>query len=412
MQRKSIPRDEIIPFFRKACEEYGLSESSQSDHIRTLRHLYNYLEDGGISDYTEDIGLRFVEESFSDPSLSRPTQNRRRAAVNLLNNALSGKPFSELKRHERVWNFQGDVGQEVLAFIDRLSENRPSPQTIYNYKHVLEPFVERLRLDGVTLNTLNEDEVMGFVSSVQNQKPDCLYIFRNFLTFLYERGSVKQDFAEMFRHIRLPHKDKLPSFYTPAEVKQVEDSIDRANALGKRAYAIILLASRLGLRSSDIRFLRFENLDWESNVIRLLQYKTKREVELPLLADVGQAIIDYVTNGRPQSNLKFVFTTHHTPYRVLNQCSLSTLVRDIIAKSGVDKRGRHAGPHTLRHSLATTMLHNATGLPVISASLGHSTTESTKVYLNVDIPCLLECSLMVPPVENGFYNQKGGLLYD
>lgn len=412
MQRQTIPRDEIIPFFKQSCTKYGLSEPCVCDHVRTLRHLYIYLEDGGIADYTADVGLRFVEESFSDTQISSATKNRRRASVNLLNNALAGKPFSELKRHERVWNFDGDVGQEVLAFIERQAENRPSPQTIYNYKLALEPFVERLRLDGVTLDTLNEDEVMGFVSSVQNQVPDRLYIFRNFLSFLYEHGVVKEDFAAMFRHIRLPHRNKLPSFYTPSEVKQMEDSIDRANAIGKRAYAIILLASRLGLRSSDIRFLRFENLDWEANVIRLVQYKTKREVELPLLADVGEAIIDYVTNGRPQSNLKFVFTTHHTPYRVLNSCSLATLVRDVIAKSGVVTRGRHAGPHTLRHSLATTMLHNATGLPVISASLGHSTTESTKVYLNVDIPSLLECSLPVPAVEKGFYDQKGGILYD
>ena len=65
----------------------------------------------------------------------------------------------------------------------------------------------------------------------------------------------------------------------------------------KRDYAVILLASRLGLRSSDIRMLEFKNIDWDLNEIRIMQHKTKRSLSLPLLSDVGDAIIDYIKNG-------------------------------------------------------------------------------------------------------------------
>ena len=80
--------------------------------------------------------------------------------------------------------------------------------------------------------------------------------------------------------------------------------------------------------------------------------------------------------------------------------------------SGVDTKNRKKGAHALRHSLATNMLQNDITMPVISSILGHSTTESTKTYLAVDIKHLLECALVVPPVDKNFYIQKGGILYD
>lgn len=80
--------------------------------------------------------------------------------------------------------------------------------------------------------------------------------------------------------------------------------------------------------------------------------------------------------------------------------------------SGVDCKGRHAGPHALRHSLATSMLGEGTSLPVVSSVLGHASSESTMYYLGVDVPSLLKCSLQVPPVAEGFYTQKGGILYE
>ena len=80
---------------------------------------------------------------------------------------------------------------------------------------------------------------------------------------------------------------------------------------------MILLASRLGLRGSDIVNLNLNNLDWENNVIRLTQQKTGQEVILPLLTEVGNALAEYLRYVRPQSNIKTVFLSLSPPIRPL-----------------------------------------------------------------------------------------------
>ena len=108
-------------------------------------------------------------------------------------------------------------------------------------------------------------------------------------------------------HIKLRKKERIPSYYTTEEIKVIENSVSRSSALGKRNYAMILLASRLGLRASDIMSLKFSDIDWDNDLIRLRIQKTGKTIELPLLADVGNAIIDYLRYGRPASTSQTYF---------------------------------------------------------------------------------------------------------
>jgi integrase/recombinase XerD len=153
-------------------------------------------------------------------------------------------------------------------------------------------------------------------------------------------------------------------------------------------------------------------LDWDSNVINLVQYKTKKEIELPLLAVIGEAIIDYIQNGRPKSDSKTIFLTANAPYTPLSVPGLSSIISGIIYKAGIETKDRHHGAHCLRHSLATQLLEQGTTLPVISETLGHSNSQTTMIYLGVDVTGLLRCSLEVPPVPESFYMQKGGWFYE
>ena len=172
-----------------------------------------------------------------------------------------------------------------------------------------------------------------------------------------------------------------------------------------------MLASRLGLRGSDIVNLNLNNLDWENNVIRLTQQKTGQEVILPLLTEVGNALAEYLRYVRPQSNIKTVFLSLSPPIRPLSIGTFRCILVEYFREAGVKFQEKHHGPHSLRHSLASRMLENGISMPVISEALGHSTTETTLSYLKIDINALLRCSLSVPPVSDDFYNQKGGVLY-
>ena len=191
----------------------------------------------------------------------------------------------------------------------------------------------------------------------------------------------------------------------------MEMSVSRSSVKGKRDYAMILLASRLGLRASDIISLSLSNIDWDNNLIQLVQQKTQKSIRLPLLPEVGEAIIDYIMNGRPNHSSNTLFLTLRGPFRPLCQNQFSQIVGKYMQKSGVNIAGRHHGVHCLRHSVAGALLKNEVPLPVISQSLGHSSTASTMIYLNIDIDALMKCSLNVPTVSDDFYNQNGGALY-
>jgi integrase len=188
-------------------------------------------------------------------------------------------------------------------------------------------------------------------------------------------------------------------------------SIDRANALGKRNHAIVLLAARLGLRASDIAGLRFENLHWEQSMIVLNQHKTGRELQLPMLTDVGEAIIDYLKYGRPESKEPHVFLQGRSPFTRIYSHSITCVVHRSFVRAGVNIENRRHGPHALRHSLAGILLEKGTVLPVISEVLGHEYTSSTEYYLRIDLKSMRQCALNVPLVSTSFYNQKGGYFY-
>ena len=168
---------------------------------------------------------------------------------------------------------------------------------------------------------------------------------------------------------------------------------------------MVLLASRLGLRASDVAGLKFSEIDWENCTITRKQYKTGRTITLPLLSDVGEAIIDYILNARPKTNgIDSIFISHKCPYRPCSSVAFTNLVRRIISRSVVSSDGRH--------SLATALMNDGVEFPVISEVLGHKSVLSTTFYLGVSVKNLLDCSLEVPIVQDDFYTQKGGEFYE
>ena len=184
-------------------------------------------------------------------------------------------------------------------------------------------------------------------------------------------------------------------------------SIDRSSPKGKRDYAMILITARLGLRATDVCCLTFENILWEHSLIVLKQQKTGEVIELPLLQEIGEAIIDYLKYGRSKSELPYIFLQVNCPYDRLYRSTLHSIVCFYLRRAGIKyEREKKHGPHALRHSLAGILLEKKTPVPIISEVLGHRSTESTRHYLRIDMNSLRECALEVPPVSPTFY--EGG----
>jgi integrase len=238
-----------------------------------------------------------------------------------------------------------------------------------------------------------------------------LRAIRTFLKFLFEQGLLKKDISISVPKDKHQKQAKPPSVFSVDEIQKMIGKIDRARPCGKRDYAIILIAARLGLRASDIAGLKFENLFWEQSIISICQYKTGRELQLPLLAEVGEAIIEYLKYGRPISDEPFLFLGGRSPFGRMHSCGITNLVNRAFILSGVNIEHRHHGPHALRHSLASLLLEQSTVLPVITEVLGHENSRSTKYYLRIDLTSMRQCMLDAPAVADGFYNQKGGCFY-
>lgn len=195
--------------------------------------------------------------------------------------------------------------------------------------------------------------------------------------------------------VKARKQNRIPSVWTKENVEKLIQAIDRGNPAGKRDYAIILLAARLGIRTIDIKRLKLTDLNWAESQIELQVSKTGAMAHLPLLPDVGWAIIEYLKNGRPKVASPYVFLRHLAP---LEPFSDEDRLHQIIIKYMRIARipispNKKKGMHSLRHTLASRLLAEKTPLPIISDILGHASTESTAVYLKIDVQQLRQCAL-------------------
>lgn len=357
-----------------------------------------------------DVGEQFLD-AIPEWHISYCRALRR--SVLLLTDYLSyGKIRSKIVQYV-THELSGEIGEVAKDFIISLAAKRYVNSTLKEYQRILSYLI--IYLSGNSIYRpyeIGEKEVLSFISSIQYCKRGTLIIMRSFCRYLYEQKIIGHDIGYIIGKDNYPVREKLPSVYDAKEIKQIEDAVNRSSAVGKRDYAMLLLTTRLGLRASDVAGLQFENLDWEHNIIRLSQFKTKRDIELPLLTEVGEAIVDYLRYGRPSFTSQQVFLSACAPYRPVNRMMINGAIGRVITSSNVCVGNRRFGPHAMRHSLASRLLYNGTPLPVISETLGHADTQTTMEYLRIDFKGLMGCTLDVPAIAEGFYQQKGGVFYE
>jgi site-specific recombinase XerD len=315
-------------------------------------------------------------------------------------------------------SLDGPIGAILLSFLEhRRTETRLKPATIEKHRNYLASFLDYCnRKHLTTITDIDFAFILHFLSERQSiggrQKGGIISTLRFFFKYAFEQQLLAIDYSGNMPLYKSVSQPQLPSTYTENEIVQLLCSISRSSAVGKRNYAIILMAVRLGFRASDIARLKFENLHWSTSTIVIKQYKTGQDLVVPLLPDIGNAIIDYLKYGRVESVEPYVFLKERPPYSpMLNGSIVSDTVIAAFAKSGIDIKNRKSGSHSLRHSLVSRMLEESTVLPVITEVLGHTSSESTRYYLRIDFTSMKQCTLDVPPVPIDFYQRKGGVFY-
>lgn len=226
---------------------------------------------------------------------------------------------------------------------------------------------------------------------------DRISMIRGYFHFLFLNGYIKEPIAEKIPSGLTPRgRKKLPTVWSEEEIGRILKGVDLSGPNGKRNYAILLIAARLGLRIGDIRELKISDIDWQSCALTITQNKTGEPLTLPIPDDVGWAIIDYLKNGRPVTESPNVFVRHIPPYDGFAPTSnLYNIIANALSKAGIPSERKIGGFHTLRHSLAMHLLQGGVEASTISDILGHTSPETVKHYLSSDIERLRKCALEV-----------------
>ena len=378
--------------------------------------LVSYMTGIGTVDFSPDVGRRYLEQLHPYHGTTQAASTKRsyrRSIWILINFQESGKIMLRPVPLKPI-TLNGEIGEAANKMLESLStENQWANSTFKQHRNTLSNFVAGLYAKGVNrLADIRLEHVSSFIGEAHgSSKKERYSVVCHFSDYLNKIGLISLDLREGLGHLSKHIREKIPSVYSPEEVAKMEKSIEQSSAVGKRDYAIFMLAARLGLRASDIYSMRWDNIDWDSSKIVLYQHKTKQPIELPLLTDVGEALVTYARDARPKSNQAEIFLTCHAPYRALTTISVNGIISRIILGSGVDVNQRRFGTHSLRHTLASNMLKAGSGLPTISSVLGHESTETTMAYLRIDTDKLRELALDVPLVGENFYKEEGGAFY-
>lgn len=218
---------------------------------------------------------------------------------------------------------------------------------------------------------------------------------RTFFRFCLHEGYVQKPLDLAVPTLRTYKLTSVPRGLTEAQARRILQCIDRRTTVGRRDYAIVQLLFTYGVRGGQIRALRLEQIDWAQNRILFAASKGGKDSCLPLTAEVGQSLLDYLQNARSSSSDPQVFLTSRAPYHPLSRSSsLSVIIDRRIRAAGIEIPSR--GAHAFRHGFATRMLAQGEPLKAIADVLGHRYLGTTFIYTKVDFNSLRQVALEWP----------------
>jgi site-specific recombinase XerD len=363
--------------------------------VDRYRCLWKKLADfAGKQEFSRELVDRFMAE-IAEPPVCVSILQKRRSALNWLVRYHSqgfvryhqAKDLVVLSDH-----FEARVGEYEAQFT-RLHGG--SKQGMQKRVSAARRFLAFLAAHGCCcLGELQPQHVTEFLHSLSHLRPRSLaqvaIDLKPFLRYAWMAGHIAQDLSTSLPRIWNSQDTHIPTVFSAEEISNILSAVDRSSPKGKRDFAMLLLACRLGLRAGDIRTLTLDNLNWEKSQIAIVQSKTGMPLTLPLTNEVGEAIIDYLKSGRPKTRHREVFIRVCAPFSPLGSSSaLSQIVSLYLHRAAVAiPREGHAGMHSLRHSIATRLLEGGVSLKTISDILGHASMESTRIYTKVDIRAL------------------------
>ncbi|MBC7273022.1 site-specific integrase [Streptomyces albogriseolus] len=378
-------RGPLAPYaegFRVELERLGYTPLTAAGHLRLVAHLSRWM----------------LERHLEPSALTQTTVDAYFAERRALGyvNSVSGRSLRPLLDY--LWHLGvappvtpagPTTPAEVLLvqYRDYLSVERGLAGTTVELNvRMVRPFVAGLvRADGgLDLGALSAGKVSAFVLEQSRRRPGSagrmVTALRSLLGFLYIGGLIDTPLSMAALSVASWTHSGLPKGLPDEQVKALLASCDRDSATGCRDFAILTLLARLGLRAGEVASLTLSDVDWRRGEITV-RGKGNRCDRLPLPADVGQAVVDYLRSGRPAAAQdRTVFVRAQAPYRTLTSNAVTTVVVNAGRRAGLGL----IGAHRLRHSAATAMLGAGGSLTEIGQILRHQRLLTTAIYAKVD----------------------------
>lgn len=373
-----------------------------------------WMAENGFNEFSESIGYRYCDENFGNHILAEGVSKTERVkirAVRMLTSYQKDGDF-EFRTPSVEKVFSNLLGEQINGYLEHLDADcHFAAKTIDNKRYYLFDFYRYLTTRSIPLEYLSTyiiEEYFMFMGYTPASRRNCGTNLKMFLRYAHDSGITSKDYSIYVMDDNYDRHSKIPTTYTEDEIRRTLSVVERSSATGRRDYLILLLAAEYGWRAKDIVEFRLSQIDWDRNVISLRQNKTGAMVEFPLLASVGNAVIDYLRNGRHQTDTDVVILSSESGKkgRPLSCPTIHSVVSKYLGRASVpDYQTKKHGPHAFRHSLATNMLGRNISIPIISTILGHQSTEATKVYLSIDVEKLRQCPVPMPPLHSSHYKE-------
>ncbi len=390
------PLGPYVDDFIESLQERGYDRHSIRCKIRSVAAFSRWIDrrQHALTDLDSDVVSRFIayrkrtqRYDWGDNSAVRQMIDRLRARQ------IVPAMTSPSRRSERE-TAEDDFRQHMRQW------RGLSPSTLRCYGRCVSRFLlacfpdGRMRFDRLIASDVTDfiqHHARGYSFSRGQQGVTAL---RAFLKYLLQRGKIAIDLSTSVPRLAYWSLAHLPVYLRGEQVARILEQTDRATVSGRRDYAILLLLARLGLRAGEVASLRLDDLNWEQGSLTI-RGKGGRWARMPLPQDVGEAIFDYLTDGRPSSADRRLFLRTHAPRTGFrNSTAISIIASKALARARIDHpRG---GAHIFRHSLATEMLRRGLTLAQIGDVLRHQHPDTTRIYAKVDVRALRDLAMPWP----------------
>lgn len=378
----------------RILREQGYSANTISDHVYQFRRFERWLTRRrlNLGELSEKVVESFLKNRKCDAHDGAPLAFRR--LLEILRAAGMTPPAKPSPRTpaQRIADEYRDYLRVERSF---------APKTIENYSRYVEGFlVDRFGASRADLRRLKLSEVINFVRRMARERnaiftKSLIIALRSFLRYLFQHGKLDADWAPSVPAIAHWHLTGLPKRLPTETVERILAGCDQTTTVGRRDRAILLLLARLGLRGVEVVRLQLEDIDWENAQLTVHSKKGGGSARLPLPADVGRAIAQYLHRDRPTCICRNVFVRSVAPYVALNNSAVIGL-RVRAAMKRADVKSARQGAHVFRHTLASDMLQRGASLDEIARLLRHKDHDSTAIYAKVDLRALRGLVVALP----------------